>query len=127
MRYKCSSRGVGGHRCQKRISFTCEWVDEKRAHMYYIVRDESFYFLPDDVAAFCEGWVLYRLGKQSRTCKGVGGRMGGRGMFREKPRQLTDVGSTAEPPYPNPSSHPFARNRGKNVPSSKHIDMKHSE
>jgi len=33
-------------------------------------------------------------------------RVGGRGMFREKSRQLTDVGSTAEPPPP-PSPKPF--------------------
>lgn len=95
--------------------------------MYYTVRDQSFYFLPDDVAAFCEGWVLYRLGKQSRTCKGGCGRVGGGGMFREKPRQLTDVGSTAEPRTPTLPTLPLARNRGKNVPSSKHIDMKRLE
>jgi hypothetical protein len=84
--------------------------------MYYTVRDQSFYFLPDDVAALCEGWVLYRLGKQSRTCKGVGGTVGGRGMFREKPRQLTDVGSTAEPRTPTLPTLPLARNRGKKCP-----------
>jgi hypothetical protein len=51
-------------------------------------------------------------------------RVGGRGMFREKPRQLTDAGSTAEPPCHNPSPLPLARKRvEKKCPSSKHIDM----
>jgi len=52
-------------------------------------------------------------------------RVGGRAMFREKPRQLTDVGSTAEPPCPQPFPPPLPQKKGveKNVPSSKHIAM----
>jgi len=88
---------------------------EKGDHIYYTVRYcGSFYFLPDDVAAFCEGWVLYRLGKQGQDMQeGWWERVGGRGMFREKPRQLTDVGSTAEPPTPraNPSHSPLPQKK----------------
>ena len=52
-------------------------------------------------------------------------RVGGRGMFREKPRQLTDVGSTAEPPLPQPFPTPLPQKKGvgKSVPSSKHIGI----
>jgi hypothetical protein len=49
---------------------------KKGPHLLYSEGLWSFYFLPADVAALCEGWVLYRLGKQSRTCKGVGGEGG---------------------------------------------------
>ena len=92
------------------------WVGgRKRDHIYYTVRDCEFLFFTRRCRRF-----LWRVGALSirqagqDMQEGWWERVGGRGMFREKPRQLTDVGSTAEPPLlqPFPPPPPCHKKKG---------------
>lgn len=89
------------------------WVGGRKkkggAHIYYTMKDWQVLFF----TRWCRR-LLCRVGALSirqagqDMPEGWWERVGGRGMFREKPRQLTDVGSTAEPPSPFPNPSPLA-------------------